>query len=165
MWRKSNLKDVKVTTYNLKSKYLCKKEFHSFLIGLFHSIPSPPPNLSLFIYSVHKKENEIKTLRWETKGKVETSWIHQLGCSLGHESVILFCFAYFKIRYRTEVGRWTRTEIHTCTSVVSTTQKLSASRNSIKGKGTVVSVLNWTPRHDGVLGEWMYSSKHSWPRH
>jgi hypothetical protein len=24
--------------------------------------------------------------------------------------------------------------------------------------------FNWTPRHEGVLGEWRYSSMHSWPR-
>jgi len=36
-----------------------------------------------------------------------------------------------------------------------------------KGKGTVVSVLlfNWTPRHEGVLGEWIHSSTQPWPRH
>jgi hypothetical protein len=26
-------------------------------------------------------------------------------------------------------------------------------------------VLNEASRHEGVLGEWMYSSTHSWPRH
>jgi len=25
--------------------------------------------------------------------------------------------------------------------------------------------FNLAPRHGGVLGEWMYSSKRSWPRH
>jgi len=26
-------------------------------------------------------------------------------------------------------------------------------------------MLNEIPRQEGVLGEWMYSSMHSWPRH
>jgi hypothetical protein len=26
-------------------------------------------------------------------------------------------------------------------------------------------VLNEAPRHEGVMGKWMYSSTHSWPRH
>jgi hypothetical protein len=30
-----------------------------------------------------------------------------------------------------------------------------------KGKGKVVPVLNEAPRHEGVLGEWMYISTHS----
>jgi hypothetical protein len=25
--------------------------------------------------------------------------------------------------------------------------------------------FNWAPRHEGVIGEWRYSSTHSWPRH
>jgi hypothetical protein len=25
--------------------------------------------------------------------------------------------------------------------------------------------FNSAPRHEGVLGEWMYSSTHSWSRH
>jgi hypothetical protein len=33
------------------------------------------------------------------------------------------------------------------------------------GKGKVVPVLNWAPRNEDVLGEWRYSSTHSWPRH
>jgi hypothetical protein len=28
-------------------------------------------------------------------------------------------------------------------------------------KGKVVPVLKWAPRHEGVLGEWRYSSMHS----
>jgi hypothetical protein len=32
---------------------------------------------------------------------------------------------------------------------------------SLKGKGKVVLVLNYAPRHEGVLGEWRYSSTHS----
>jgi hypothetical protein len=32
----------------------------------------------------------------------------------------------------------------------------------VKVKGIVIPVLfNWAPRHEGVLGEWMYSSTHS----
>jgi hypothetical protein len=31
----------------------------------------------------------------------------------------------------------------------------------VKVKGKVVSVLNQAPRHEGVLGEWRYSSTHS----
>jgi hypothetical protein len=30
-----------------------------------------------------------------------------------------------------------------------------------KGKGKVIPVLNWAPRHEGVLGKWRYSSTHS----
>jgi hypothetical protein len=30
-----------------------------------------------------------------------------------------------------------------------------------KGKSKVFPVLNWAPRHEGVLGEWMYSYTHS----
>jgi hypothetical protein len=30
-----------------------------------------------------------------------------------------------------------------------------------KVKGKVFPVLNWAPRHEGVLGEWRYSSTHS----
>jgi len=31
-----------------------------------------------------------------------------------------------------------------------------------KGKSKVVPVFfNWAPRHEGVLGEWNYSSSHS----
>jgi hypothetical protein len=33
-----------------------------------------------------------------------------------------------------------------------------------KVKGKVVPVLNKAPRHEDVLGEWKYSSTHSWPR-
>jgi hypothetical protein len=29
------------------------------------------------------------------------------------------------------------------------------------GKGKVVSVLNYAPRHEDILGEWRYSSTHS----
>jgi hypothetical protein len=25
--------------------------------------------------------------------------------------------------------------------------------------------FKWAPRHEGVLGDWRYSSTHSWPRH
>jgi len=28
-----------------------------------------------------------------------------------------------------------------------------------------VLLFNWAPRHEGVLGEWKYSSTHSWPRY
>jgi hypothetical protein len=37
----------------------------------------------------------------------------------------------------------------------------------VKGKGKVAPVLfnNWAPRHEGVMGEWRYSSMHSWPWH
>jgi hypothetical protein len=31
-----------------------------------------------------------------------------------------------------------------------------------KFKGKVVLVFNWAPRHEDVLGEWMYSSRQSW---
>jgi hypothetical protein len=31
----------------------------------------------------------------------------------------------------------------------------------VQDKGKVVSVLNYVPRHEGVLGEWRYSSAHS----
>jgi hypothetical protein len=30
-----------------------------------------------------------------------------------------------------------------------------------KGKGKVLPVFNWAPRHEGVSGEWRYSSTHS----
>jgi len=30
-----------------------------------------------------------------------------------------------------------------------------------KGKGNVIPVLFWAPRHEHVLGEWRYSSTHS----
>jgi hypothetical protein len=33
--------------------------------------------------------------------------------------------------------------------------------NEVKGKGKVVRVLSWAPRHEGVLGECRYSSTHS----
>jgi len=33
----------------------------------------------------------------------------------------------------------------------------------VKVKGKAVPVLfKWAPRHEGVLGEWKYSSKHFW---
>jgi hypothetical protein len=31
----------------------------------------------------------------------------------------------------------------------------------VKVKGKVVPVLNYAPHHEGVLGEWRYSSTHS----
>jgi hypothetical protein len=40
-------------------------------------------------------------------------------------------------------------------------QAVEDSRQRVKGKGKVVPVLNWAPRHEGVLGEWRYSSTHS----
>jgi hypothetical protein len=35
----------------------------------------------------------------------------------------------------------------------------------VKDKGKVVPVHNKAPRQEDVLGEWRYSSTHSWPRH
>jgi hypothetical protein len=34
-----------------------------------------------------------------------------------------------------------------------------------KGEGKIDLCFHWAPRHEGVLGEWRYSSTHSWPRH
>jgi hypothetical protein len=38
-------------------------------------------------------------------------------------------------------------------------------RKNIKVKLKLSLCFNWAPRHGGVLGEWRYSSTHSWPRH
>jgi len=34
-----------------------------------------------------------------------------------------------------------------------------------KGKVKLSLYFNWTPRHEGVLGEWRYSFTHCWPRY
>jgi hypothetical protein len=34
-----------------------------------------------------------------------------------------------------------------------------------KGKSRPFAFLNLTPRHEGVMGEWRYSSTHSWARY
>jgi hypothetical protein len=36
---------------------------------------------------------------------------------------------------------------------------------TVKGKVVQVPFYCWAPRHEGVLGEWRYSSMHSWLRH
>jgi hypothetical protein len=41
----------------------------------------------------------------------------------------------------------------------------STDKGKGKGKGKAVPVFNWAPRHEGVLGEWRYSSTHSLRRH
>jgi hypothetical protein len=35
----------------------------------------------------------------------------------------------------------------------------------VKVKGKVVPVIKYAPRHEDVLGEWKYSSTHSWARY
>jgi hypothetical protein len=35
----------------------------------------------------------------------------------------------------------------------------------VKGKVVLMLFFNWAPLLEGALGEWRYSSTHSWPRH
>jgi len=54
-----------------------------------------------------------------------------------------------------------------CWSVFSTRFFISlfVAKFPYKVKVKLSLCFNWAPRHEGVLGEWKYSSKHSWPRH
>jgi len=35
----------------------------------------------------------------------------------------------------------------------------------VKIKVKLSLCFNWAPHHEGVLGNWRYTSMHSWPRH
>jgi hypothetical protein len=69
------------------------------------------------------------------------------------------------IRYTSE-----RSLFVSCANTANDTSWRMWSTVSTEGEGkskvvTVLFIFNWAPRHEGVLGEWMYSTTHSWPRH
>jgi hypothetical protein len=107
---------------------------------------------SWYLYKMTESRlsQSLSSASWKHDTFTDRGW-HQMPFKKLRMNFVIM-FSRLKMDYRSRKCMWSRKLV-----------AVSYSLSSIKTKGKVKLSLcfNWTPRHEGVLGEWRYSSMHS----